>query len=187
MARKNLNLSKDDLNIVCVSRYSRAKGQNYLLVALKEIIKTVPHVSLTLMGPGDSRWLVKLVDELELNNFVDILPARTDVPACIAAADIVIHPSLADSFSQLVIEAQAVGGLLVATNIAAAREQIIDGITGLIIPARDPKAIVEAVLYLVNHPDVAKSMRQRGPSHVREKFAWQRMVAEEISCIDRFK
>jgi len=187
MARKNLNFSKADFNIVCVSRYSRAKGQNYLLVALKEIIKTVPHVSLTLMGPGDSRWLVKLVDELELSGFVDILPARTDVPACIAAADMVIHPSLADSFSQLVIEAQAVGGLLVATDIAAAREQIIDGVTGLIIPPRDPKAIVEAVLNLVNHPDVAKSMRQRGPSHVREKFAWQRMVAEEISCLARFK
>jgi glycosyltransferase involved in cell wall biosynthesis len=186
MARRSLDFSKDDLNIVCVSRYSKAKGQNYLLLALKEIIKTVPQVSLKLMGPGDSTWLVKLVDELELNDFVDILPARTDVPACIAAADMVIHPSLADSFSQLVIEAQAVGGLLVATNIAAAREQIVDGVTGLIIPARDPKAIVEAVLYLVNHPDVAKSMRERGPSHVRERFAWQRMVAEEISCINRF-
>lgn len=185
-AKLDLKFTQDNLNIVCVSRYSKAKGQNYLLAAIKELVQTIPNISLTLMGPGDSSWLVELVDELELRNFINILPARNDVPACIAAADMVIHPSLADSFSQLVIEAQGVGGLLIASDIAAIREQMIDRVTGLIVPPRDSGAIAGAVRYLVNNPELAISMRKNGPSHVRERFTWQRMVSEEIACLERF-
>jgi glycosyltransferase involved in cell wall biosynthesis len=157
-----------------------------LLFALSELVKTIPNISLTFMGPGDSKWLVKLVSELGLEQYVRVLPPRNDVPACIAAADMIIHPSLADSFSQLLIEAQAVGGLLVASDIAAAREQIIDGVTGMIVPPRDSTAIVEAVRFLVSNPELAKSMRQSSTGHVREKFTWQRMVSEEIECLSRF-
>lgn len=185
-AKADLNFSEDKLNIICVARYSRAKGQNYLILALNDLVKSIPKISLTLMGPGDSGWLVELVSELGLQQYVRILPARGDVPACIAASDMVIHPSLADSFSQLVIEAQAVGGLLVSSDIAAAREQIIDGVTGIIVPPRDSEAILKAVQFLVNNPKEALSMRRNGPSHVREKFTWQRMVAEEISCLAKY-
>lgn len=185
-AKLDLDFSEDRLDIICVARYSKAKGQNYLLLALSELVKTIPNISLTLMGPGDSTWLVDLVAELGLDQFVRILPSRDDVPACIAAADMIIHPSLADSFSQLVIEAQAVGGLLVASDIAAVREQIVENVTGVIVPPRDPKAIEKAVLLLLNDPEFASSLRTNGPTHVRESFTWQRMVAEEIQCLSRY-
>ena len=185
-ARRDLGFSQENLDIICVSRYSKVKGQNYLLLALKDLIKTNPNISLTLMGPGDSSWLVELVDELELKHQVRILSSRDDVPACIAAADMIIHPSLADSFSQLLIEAQGVGGLLIASDIAAAREQIIDGVTGVIVPPRDFLAIAEAVRFLLGNPELAVSMRANGPSYVRESFTWQRMVSEEIECLNKY-
>lgn len=185
-AKAELGFSEKNINIVCVARYSRAKGQNYLLLALHELIKTNPHISLTLMGPGDSEWLIELVRKLGLGEYVRILPSRNDVPACIAASDMIIHPSLADSFSQLVIEAQAVGGLLVASDIAAVREQVLDGVTGLIVPPRDPQAIANAVHFLINSPESAMSMRIKGPPHVRESFTWQRMVNEEIDCLNKY-
>ena len=182
-ATKELEFSEENLNIICVARYSRAKGQDYLLYAISELVETVPNLSLTFMGPGDSSWLDTLIHELKLGETVKVLPSRKDVPACIAAADMIVHPSLADSFSQLVIEAQAVGGLLIATDIAAAREQIVDGVTGVIVPPRDSKSIVQAILGLTSKPELSSSMRQNGPTHVREKFTWQRMVDEEISCL----
>lgn len=184
--RHQLNFSESQLNVICVARYSKVKGQNYLLLALIEIIKTIPNISLTFMGPGDSDWLVKMVDNLGLEAYVKILPSRNDVPACIAASDLIIHPSLADSFSQLLIEAQAVGGLLIASDIAAAREQILDGVTGLIVPPRDPQAIVRAVQRLIGNRELAATLRSRGPIHVREEFSWQRMVKEELSCLEKF-
>ena len=185
-AKSELEFSEENIDIICVSRYSKAKGQNYLLHSLSELVVTVPNISLTFMGPGDSTWLSELVGELNLEKYVKILPSRSDVPACIAAADMIIHPSLADSFSQLVIEAQGVGGLLVASDIAAAREQVIDGVTGLIVPPRDSKAITETVLHLLSNPELALAMRKNGPSHVRKEFTWQRMVSEEIDCLTKF-
>jgi glycosyltransferase involved in cell wall biosynthesis len=185
-AKLDLKFSEDRFNVICVARYSRAKGQNYLLHAMSSLIKDVPEISLTLMGPGDSNWLESLVSELGLEQHVRILPSRDDVPACIAAADMIIHPSLADSFSQLVIEAQAVGGLLLASDIAAAREQIIDGITGKIFSPRDSRAIVDAVMYQINNPNVSSAIRRNAPSHVRENFTWERMVEEEINCLTQF-
>jgi glycosyltransferase involved in cell wall biosynthesis len=184
-AKLDLNFSEEDFNIICVSRYSEAKGQNYLVLAISEIVKTNPKISLTCMGPGDSAWLVALVEELKLEEYIKILPSRDDIPACIAAADMVIHPSLADSFSQLVIEAQAVGGLLVASDIAAAREQIIDGVTGVIVPPRNSKAIAEAVVFLIGNPELGSSLRKNGPPHVRNSFDWQRMLSEEIECLSK--
>jgi glycosyltransferase involved in cell wall biosynthesis len=181
-----LNFSEDSLDIICVSRYSKAKGQDYLIYAISELVKTIPNISLTLMGPGDGGWLIKLVEDLDLGKHVKVLSERKDIPACIAAADMIIHPSLADSFSQLVIEAQAVGGLLIASDIAAVREQIVDGVTGLIVPPRNSTAIVEAVLFLVNNPELALSMRESGPLHVRNKFSSQRMFEEEIFCLQLF-
>jgi glycosyltransferase involved in cell wall biosynthesis len=185
-AQSDLSFSEDKLNIICVARYSKVKGQDYLLQALKQLTKTIPNVSLTFMGPGDSKWLSSVSAEIGMEKFVKILTSRDDVPACIAASDMIIHPSLADSFSQLVIEAQAAGGLLIASDIAAAQEQIINGVTGLIVPPRDPQAITDAVLFLVENQDLAISMRQKAPIHVRETFTWQRMVAEEITCLTKF-
>ena len=185
-AKIDLGFSDNKLNIICVARYSRAKGQDYLLHALSELTSTIPEISLTFMGPGQSDWLSELVNELDLKRYVQILSARNDVPACIAAADIIIHPSLADSFSQLLIEAQAVGGLLIASDIAAAREQIIDGETGVIIPPRDSRAIANAVRYLANNPELTISMRRKGPAHVRNNFTWQRMVSEEVACLTKY-
>ena len=185
-AKSELGFSADKLNIICVARYSRAKGQDYLLYALSKLVETNQSITLTFMGPGESGWLIKLVEELNLGMYVKVLSARNDIPACICASDIVIHPSLADSFSQLVIEAQAVGGVLVATDIAAAQEQIIDGITGLIVPPRDSNAIVEAVQRLLREPELALSLRINGPLHVRKKFTWERMMVEEIFCLESY-
>ena len=185
-SRKFLNLDSNKINIVCISRYSKVKGQNYLIDALEVLTKEIPNIFVTFIGPGDSTWLVELISELQLEKFVRVMASRSDVPACIAASDILVHTSLADSFSVLLIEAQAVGGLVIATDIAAAREQIIEGITGVIIPPRDSKSIAEAVRFLINNPGSAMSMRRNGPSHVREKFTWQRMVREEIECLTKY-
>lgn len=184
-AKLEIGLRDDRVNIVCIARYSRVKGQDFLLHAFGDLLKKFPKLTLTFMGPGDSRWLRILVEELDLGEFINLLPARNDVPACIAAADIVIHPSLADSFSQLVIEAQAAGGLLIASDIAAVREQVIDGETGIIIPPRDPEAIKEAVEYVLTHPEEAKLIRMRARTHVRASFPWERMIEEEVECLEK--
>ena len=181
-----LRFTNDNINIICVARYSKVKGQEYLLKALIDLVELVPTIRLVFMGPGDSDWLSQMVQDYKLSKYVQILPERNDVIACIAASDFIVHPSLADSFSQLIIEAQAAKGLLIATDIAAAREQIIDGSTGIIIPPRSSIAITEAVLYLLKNPKIAKSIRESCSKHVSEAFTLERMVHEELECLIKY-
>ena len=185
-AKNDLGFSDGQVDIICVARYSKVKGQNYLVEAFCDIQNLVPNITLTFIGPGNSRWITDQVNSLGISEAVKILPERDDITACIAAADFVVHPSLADSFSQLIIEAQAVGGVLIATDIAAAREQIVDGVTGLIVPPRDSQAITEAVLRLIADPNKARAMREQAAQHVREKFTLVRMYEESISCLELF-
>jgi glycosyltransferase involved in cell wall biosynthesis len=88
---------------------------------------------------------------------------------------VVIHPSLADSFSQLIIETQALGVPLIATDIAAAREQIQDGITGIIVPARNSEAIASAAARIISDIGFRTSLGNEASRHVRRKFDFMDM------------
>ncbi len=173
--KSELFFGKNEFNIVCVARYSKSKGQNFLIEAVAQIQEEIPNIHVTFMGPGDPHWLILIADSNKVLHFCSFEGERTDVPACLAAADLVVHPSLADSFSQLIIEAQAVGATVIASDIAAVRDQIIDGITGLIVPPRDSKAIAENIKYLYLNPEFRKHMGLSAKSHVREKFPVKKM------------
>jgi glycosyltransferase involved in cell wall biosynthesis len=184
-AKVELNFIDDNFNIICVARYSRTKGQEYLLRALSVLRDENLSIHLAFIGPGDSSWLRSLTDELNLGKMVLLSEQRSDVAACIAAADIVVHPSLVDSFSQLLVEAQAVGGPIIATDIAAAREQIINQKTGIIIPPRDVNAIVTSIKSLMSSPDLRESLSKEARSHVRQNFSLERMLQEEVDCVEK--
>ena len=181
-AKLDLELNETTFNIVCIARYSPVKGQIYLLEALEILLKNQhPEYSLHFIGPGDSRWLLKEIEQRKLGNFVKIHSERYDIPACIRAFDVVVHPSLADSFSQLIIEVQACGGALIATDIAAAKEQIIDGLTGLIVEPRSGSSIAEAIIRLQNKPELRKELMRLAPQHVRDNFDYKRMCREQYN------
>ena len=94
-----------------------------------------------------------------------------------------VHPSLVDSFSQLVIEAQFIGRPIVAFDIAAAKEQILEGKTGFVVKARDTHAMVEVILQLFQNPELRKILGKNGTSHVKSKFTHQRMMNETVQLI----
>jgi glycosyltransferase involved in cell wall biosynthesis len=127
--------------------------------------------------------LSDLAKELNSTQKIDIFTSRNDIPACLAASDLVVHPSLVDSFSQLLIEVQAVGTAVIATDIAAARQQIIDGVTGLIVKPKDSQELAEAIFRVYKDPELRKSMGIAGFQHVRKQFQVKKMVDEDLMVV----
>ena len=183
VAKQELGFTDNCFNVLCVARYSQTKGQEYLVQALALLAKDLPKLRLTFVGPGDSQWLSNLIKKLNLEKITSILPARDDVPACLAAADLVVHPSLVDSFSQLLIEVQAVGTAIIATDIAAASEQISDGVSGIIIPPRDQGALAAAISQLYCDPEMKESMGKEGAKLVRQKYQVKEMVEKDLEVL----
>ena len=67
---------------------------------------------------------------------------------------------------------------VVATDVGGISEQVPDGETGIIIPARNPKAAAEAVIYLLEHPEERIKMGKKGRERVKEMFSLERCVKE---------
>ena len=181
-ARKLLGFSVETFNLICVSRYSETKGQRYLVEAICELVTIIPEIKLVFVGPGESEWLAQIVEDLGMEDFIRLAGYNPNVPACLAAADLVVHPSLVDAFSQLLIEAQGVGVPLIATDIAAAREQIIDGVTGIIVRERNSSELAAAINRLYLDRGLMAELGLNASKSVQERFSVSRMIKETQDC-----
>lgn len=181
-ARKILGFTGETFNIVCIARYSETKGQKYLVEAIRELVSFIPEIRLVFVGPGESEWLAQIVKDFGLNDFIRLAGYNPDVPACLAAADLVVHPSLVDAFSQLLIEAQGVGAPLIATDIAAAREQIVDGVTGIIVEERNSSQLAAAINRLYLDRGLMAELGLNASKSVQERFSVGRMIKESQDC-----
>jgi glycosyltransferase involved in cell wall biosynthesis len=168
--------------IGCVASFFRTKGHRYLLAALSLIVKEIPNVRLLLVGPGDPTPLEATIKELGLENHVIIAGYRKDVPACMGAADIVVHPSLSEAFSQVVIEAMGVGTALIATDVGGAREVVTHRENGILVPPADASAIASTVLELHRNPGFRQRLAVSGQASVRRRFTVERMVEQQVDC-----
>jgi glycosyltransferase involved in cell wall biosynthesis len=86
-------------------------------------------------------------------------------------ADVMINPSLADNMPISVLEALASGVPVVTTNVGGVPYLVEHDKTALLVPVKDPEAMAEAVLLLLNNPAKAGQIRQAGLDSVRQ-YTW---------------
>jgi glycosyltransferase involved in cell wall biosynthesis len=108
-----------------------------------------------------------------------MLGHRDDVADLYAVMDIFVHPSHREGFPRAPMEAAASGVAVVATDIRGSRETVIDGKTGLLVPARDAVALAGAITTLLEDGDRRAAMGRAGRALAEERFD-QRRVFERI-------
>lgn len=104
------------------------------------------------------------------------------MPEIFRSADISVLPSLAEATSIAGLEAMASGLALVGTNVGGIPTIIYDGVTGLIVPPRDPAALAEALDSLCANSETRKAMGQAARARVEAEFSWPK-IAEETRHI----
>lgn len=172
--------------IGCVARFFRTKGHPYLLTAARQLARDIPNLKVLLLGGGDRSTVDAIIAEQQLEDRVIFAGYRNDVPACMRAMDVVVHPSLTEAFCQAVVEALAAGAPLVTTNVAAAPEVVTDGVNGLLVPPADPPALAAAVMRLYRDSAAARRMADEGRRSVVERFTLDRMVAGQLETYRRW-
>ncbi len=177
---------EDAFVVGCVARFFRTKGHVYLLAAARQLAREIPNLQILLLGGGDRTAIEAVIRENGLEDRVVFAGYRSDVPACLRAMDVVVHPSLTEAFCQAVIEALAAEAPLVVTNVAGAPEAVTDGVHGLLVPPADPEAIVKAVLRIYRDPAQARRMAAAGRRRVMAEFTIDRMVRAQIDCYRRW-
>jgi len=155
----------------------RKKGILYLMEALSSL---PPEVNL-LVVDGCSKWKFfanELIEKYRLQGRVEFL-ARIppeDLAKEYRKAEVAVVPSVYEGFGLPAAEAMACGTPVVSSNGGALPEVVGHDGDGIIVPAKDSKALARSVKRLLDSPHLRKSMGERGHRRVMEMFTWRKMT-----------
>lgn len=167
-------ISPNETLLVIVATLRSWKGHLYLLEALKDLTNT----RLAIVGDGPYRPSIEArVHELDLGERVVFAGQQQDVTPWLRAADIFVLPSYAnEGVPQAVLQAMMSGRPVVSTTVGAITEAVRDGVTGLIVPPRNPQALGKALSQLIQAPELAETMGQAGRQRALDLFSREAML-----------
>jgi len=154
--------------VLAVARLHPQKGLEYLLEAATRL----PDVRFLVAGDGQERSaLERKASALGVDNRLEFLGERDDVPALLKAADVFVLPSLYEGLPVSVLEAMAAGTPVVATAVGGTTEAVVDGESGILVPPRDPNALANAIRDLLSSGPLAQKIIAGGRARVRGMFS----------------
>jgi glycosyltransferase involved in cell wall biosynthesis len=164
-----------------VMRFVEQKDPDLWLDTAAEIAKARPDVRFLIAGYGELRD--RIVRRIALLGLVDrvVMPgAVTDVGLIYAALDVILMTSLSEGVPNVLIEAQACGRPVVATDVGGVSEAMSKDRTGRVVRERSPQRLAEAVIDVLDDSAWAARARAEGPAFVASRFGVDRMVAETL-------
>ncbi|MCM8825609.1 MAG: glycosyltransferase family 4 protein [Candidatus Omnitrophica bacterium] len=179
--RNKLGIGKQDILIGMIGRLFPLKGQEYLLRVFAKIAGDYPNTNLVLVGDGILKEsFERFVKQLRLQERVHFtgLVEPEKIPYFASAIDIGVHTSLREGLPRAVVQILAAGKPVIAFDIDGAREVIKDGLNGFLVAAKDELALEKRLRFLIEHPEEAKRMGERGQKMVLEEFSVDKMLAE---------
>ena len=176
--RNEFAIGEHHFVIVAVANLHPYKGHADLIRAAGALAKT--HTNLRLILPGRDQGaradLERLVKDLGLEEAVRLIGEREDIGSLLAMADVVVHPSHEEGFSNAILEAMAARKPVVATNVGGNPEAVVDGETGYLVPPRDPDSLAEAIEKLIVDANLRRRMGEAGWRRMEQEFSMKRLV-----------
>lgn len=181
--RAELGVPDERVVVVIVSRLVRHKGLPELAAAMRD----VPGAELWVVGerlPSDrGADMAAALDAAALGPRLRRLGTRADVPAILAAADVFALPSHFEGLPMSVIEAMLTGLPVVATGIRGLREQVVEGVTGLLVPPSTVPPLADALRRLAADPALRRTMGAAGRARAVDLYDERKVVARTLDLL----
>lgn len=187
-ARNDLGFPPDRRILCSVAMLIPEKGVQHLLQAVAQlVVKNGMHdLLLVIAGEGYYRdELERLIDKLGIGGHVLFLGRRSDVHLIIAAADVVVVPSVwEEAFGIIIAEAMASARPVVASNIGGIPELVDDGVTGKLVEPGDSDGLARAIHKLLMDITERERLGNAGLVQAREKFDLARQVVRIVDLYE---
>lgn len=155
------------------------KGVDVFLKSARLILDNIKDVSFIIAGEGDERRkLEDYCQNLDLNRSVRLIGAVSDVIPLLKVSDIGVLSSYSESLSNSIIEYMAAGLPVVCTDVGGNRELVQDGINGFLVLPGDPQRLAEAIIKLINNPDLRLKMGEESLKLSKTLFNFESTLRE---------
>lgn len=183
------NTSRNELEILFAGRLVEKKGVAYLVQAMPEVLKCYPDARLLIAGDGPDRtYLEKMAQAIGVERHIQFLGnvENTSLPELYRRAAVFVAPSVVaqggdqEGLGLVFVEALGCECPVVATDLPAIQDVVIDGVTGVICKRADSRDLAHKIVLLLGNPDLRRSLGRAGRAHVLERFDWG-MVARRYA------
>lgn len=178
-----------ELLIVTVGRYVPEKGLEFGIRAFARVADRYSNRKLRYeiigFGPEENK-LRRLIQELRLENRVTLAGPKehSKVVERLYQADLFLLPSISEALGVVLLEAQAAGLPIVATETDGIPFAVVPGRSALLVPPADPDALADKLGWLIDNPQIWPDMAQAGREHVLAHFNIQKLNADlETLCL----
>jgi glycosyltransferase involved in cell wall biosynthesis len=163
--------------LLFAGRLAEQKGVGDLIDAIDLLQHVLPDLRVLIVGDGPLRaQLEATAHAYRLDRIVRFTGHRDDVPRLLAAADLLVLPSLYEGLPNVVLEAMRFSKPVVATAAPGTTEVVVDGTTGLLVPLRHPPALAQAIRTVIEDPALAQRLGQAGRARVESEFRAGTMI-----------
>lgn len=174
-------LKEEDNQILFFGRIWKYKGLEYLIKAEPIITKEVPNTKIIIAGTGEDFKRYKNI-MINKDNFIvyNYRIPYNEGAELFQKSSVVVLPYIEASQSGVILTAYGFKKPVVATNVGAIPEAVDDGVTGLIVPPRDPEALAEAIIKLLKNEKLRKQMGENAYKKLKNDFSWTPVVEKTI-------
>lgn len=174
--REEFAIPKNAFVVGGVGRLERVKGFTYLIGAARALSESIPDLHVLIAGDGAERQRLR-TEAAALGSRVHFTGMRADIARLMAGMDILAVPSLNEGMGRVVLEAGASGLPVIAARVGGLPDVVEDGVTGILVPPRNPAALAEALASLASAPERRTAMGAAARRKVVPAFGLEAMVA----------
>ena len=161
------------LAFLLIARLLIDKGIRDYAAAARLVKARHPDARFLLLGPADQSPMSLPAAEREAwqrEGVIEYLGTTDDVRPHIRAASVYVLPSYHEGTPRSTLEAMAIGRAVITTDVSGCRETVVHGENGLLVPARDPEALAEAMMTLIRQPEQVLAMGRASRRLVEGRF-----------------
>ncbi len=167
-----------------LANYSHWKGQKIFLEAAKILLQENKKIIFVLVGK-ETEKLEEKARELGILSSIRLLGFRKDIPQILSTFHLSINSAIdGEGLSGAMRESLAMNIPVIASNVSGNREIVQDGITGILIPRKDPSSLAKKISYALENEHSMEEMTRHGSQWVKENCSLNTMVEQHIQLYE---
>ncbi|REK15815.1 MAG: glycosyltransferase family 1 protein [Planctomycetota bacterium] len=179
--RARLGYADEHVVVGKIARLFHLKGHEYVIRAAQQAVGRCPHVRFLFVGDGIlAATLREQVRAAGLDDYFQWtgLVSPEEIPALIGAMDVVVHASLREGLARVLPQALIAGKPVVSYDVDGAREVVLPGETGMLLPPQSVDELAAAILSLTEDAPLRQRLGAAGRERFADRFRHERMTAD---------